>query len=121
VINDGRIEQVGSPDDLYDRPANDFVMSFLGPVTTLDGRLVRPHDLVVLPPEADPVPTGAQRGRVARLLRVGFEVRVDVEVETGASPTLVVMTRTEAQGLKLAEGGEVWVAPVEGAPTLVAG
>ena len=37
VINEGRIEQIGSPDELYDEPANDFVMSFLGPVTTLDG------------------------------------------------------------------------------------
>ena len=33
VINDGRIEQIGTPDQLYDEPANDFVMSFLGPVT----------------------------------------------------------------------------------------
>ena len=31
VINEGRIEQIGSPDDLYDRPASDFVLSFLGP------------------------------------------------------------------------------------------
>ena len=45
VINDGRIEQIGTPDDLYDRPANDFVQSFLGPVTQLGGRLIRPHDI----------------------------------------------------------------------------
>src|ERR687884_1023732 len=45
VINEGRIEQIGSPDELYDRPANNFVMSFLGPVTTLGGNLVRPHDI----------------------------------------------------------------------------
>src|SRR5215203_2486041 len=45
VINNGVVEQVGTPADLYDRPANDFVMSFLGPVTTIGGRLVRPHDL----------------------------------------------------------------------------
>ena len=38
VINDGRIEQIGSPDELYDEPANDFVMRFLGPVTQLGGR-----------------------------------------------------------------------------------
>src|SRR5689334_24718117 len=43
VLNEGRIEQVGSPRDLYDRPANQFVMRFLGPVTELDGRLVLPH------------------------------------------------------------------------------
>ena len=47
VINDGRIEQVGTPDQLYDEPASDFVMSFLGPVTKLSGRLVRPHDIEV--------------------------------------------------------------------------
>src|SRR5215204_3144506 len=41
VINEGAIEQVGSPDDLYDRPASEFVMSFLGPVTTLAGQLIR--------------------------------------------------------------------------------
>ena len=47
VINDGRIEQIGTPDQLYDEPANDFVMSFLGPVTRLRGQLVRPHDIDV--------------------------------------------------------------------------
>src|ERR1700709_2492509 len=48
VINQGRIEQIGSPDDLYDTPANDFVMSFLGPVTRLNGDLIRPHDIDVV-------------------------------------------------------------------------
>ena len=38
VINEGRVEQIGSPDELYDKPANDFVMGFLGEVTTLNGR-----------------------------------------------------------------------------------
>src|SRR6187401_1770493 len=45
VINEGRVEQIGSPDDLYDHPANDFVMRFLGPVTELNGELIRPHDI----------------------------------------------------------------------------
>src|SRR4029077_14807780 len=48
VINNGRVEQVGSPAELYDKPVNDFVMGFLGPVTTFEGRLVRPHDLEML-------------------------------------------------------------------------
>ena len=47
MINYGRLEQVGAPADLYDHPTNDFVLSFLGPVTEFDGTLVRPHDLVV--------------------------------------------------------------------------
>src|SRR5690606_7500337 len=47
VINDGRIEQVGSPDELYDAPANEFVLSFLGPVTHLGDLHIRPHDIEV--------------------------------------------------------------------------
>src|SRR4051812_7786313 len=52
VINEGRVEQVGTPDQLYDAPANDFVMSFLGPTTEIDGDLIRPHDIVVLDHDA---------------------------------------------------------------------
>ncbi len=47
VLNKGRIEQVGSPTDVYDTPANAFVMSFLGAVSSLNGTLVRPHDIRV--------------------------------------------------------------------------
>ncbi|HXO51544.1 MAG TPA: sulfate ABC transporter ATP-binding protein, partial [Mycobacterium sp.] len=47
VLHRGRIEQVGSPTDVYDRPANEFVMSFLGAVSSLNGVLVRPHDIRV--------------------------------------------------------------------------
>ena len=54
VINEGRIEQIGSPDELYDQPANDFVMRFLGPVTQLGDRLVRPHDLELLTGAGEP-------------------------------------------------------------------
>ena len=78
VINEGRIEQIGTPDDLYDRPANDFVMRFLGPVTQLGDRLVRPHDLRITTGPAD---AGAVTGRITRIVRVGFEVRVEVTTE----------------------------------------
>ncbi len=62
VINEGRVEQIGSPSDLYDRPANAFVMSFLGPVTRLRGELVRPHDLEVFTTaEPDTVPATIER------------------------------------------------------------
>src|SRR3954452_7149142 len=76
VMAGGKVEQIGSPDDLYDRPANDFVMSFLGPVTELGGRLVRPHDLELFTvPGIDTVPA-----TVERVTRLGFEVRVDLRV-----------------------------------------
>jgi sulfate transport system ATP-binding protein len=75
VINEGRVEQVGTPDQLYDEPANDFVMSFLGEVTQLAGTAVRPHDIDVA---TAPLLAGAVEGTVSRMLRVGFEVRLTV-------------------------------------------
>ncbi len=112
VINDGRIEQIGSPDDLYDRPANQFVMSFLGPVTTLGGELVRPHDLEV---HTDVVDRGLA-GTISRVTRVGFEVRIDVQV--GDESVLVTLTRAEFQAFGFAIGSVVWLRPVAGAPTV---
>jgi sulfate transport system ATP-binding protein len=103
VINDGRIEQVGTPDDLYDRPANDFVMRFLGPVTQLGDRLVRPHDLRIT---TTPVP-GAVTGRVSRIVRVGFEARV--EVSTANQVVTVTLPRSEFLELGLALDAEVSV------------
>ena len=47
VMNEGRIEQEGGPRELYESPASEFVMSFVGPVNRLDGALVRPHDVEV--------------------------------------------------------------------------
>ncbi|HEV7203419.1 MAG TPA: sulfate ABC transporter ATP-binding protein [Jatrophihabitans sp.] len=110
VINHGRIEQVGSPDDLYDKPANDFVMSFLGPVTRLGGRLVRPHDIEVLrTAEPDAVPA-----QVTRLQRVGFEVRV----ELSGGETWVQLTRGQSESLALREGATVWLRPVHDSTSL---
>src|SRR6476659_4153522 len=45
VMNKGRVEQVAGPRTLYDEPANEFVMSFVGPVNRLDDGWVRPHDV----------------------------------------------------------------------------
>jgi len=116
VINNGRIEQVGTPDQLYDEPANDFVMGFLGPVTELDGLLVRPHDLFLA--TSDPH-DGSTSGTVGRLVRVGFEVRVELEV--AGRPVQAVVTRAEARNLDLREGGQLWVRPVAGASLVPVG
>ena len=48
VMNQGRVEQSGSADDLYDKPANEFVMSFVGEVNRLGDNFVRPHDIEVV-------------------------------------------------------------------------
>jgi sulfate transport system ATP-binding protein len=103
VINHGRIEQVGSPADLYDKPANDFVMEFLGPVTRLGGRLVRPHDLELSTSRIE----GSVEAEVTRLQRIGFEVRA--ELRAGDEVPWAQLTRGQAEQLELAEGSTVWV------------
>jgi len=111
VINEGRVEQIGSPEDLYDTPANDFVMSFLGEVTRLNGQLVRPHDVDI---STRPILAGAMQGTVSRFLRVGFDVRLTALTENGEEVT-VVLTRNHAQALGIEEGATVWVTAVPGA------
>ncbi len=113
VINEGRVEQVGTPDQLYDAPESDFVMSFLGPVTTLNGSLVRPHDIEVFATPEDPQ---GRSGRITRLLRVGFEVRLTVALDEPGHPAVeVTVTRATQRHLNLAEDLRVWVAPTNGA------
>jgi len=71
VMQAGRIEQIGGPRELYDKPANPFVMGFLGPVSQLDGTLVRPHDIRL---STEPAPD-AVRALLSRIVHLGFEVR----------------------------------------------
>jgi sulfate transport system ATP-binding protein len=104
VINDGRIEQIGSPDDLYDRPANEFVMRFLGPVTKFGDRLVRPHDLLIRTGPAEP---GEVSGRITRVTRIGFEIRV--EIATADGPVTATATRNQFTSLNVQLGSEVAV------------
>jgi sulfate transport system ATP-binding protein len=108
LLNAGRIEQRGAPRDLYDRPASDFVMSFLGPVARVDGGLVRPHDVTVLLEPDD----GAVEAQVIRVVHLGFEVRVELELGDGA-PVTVQLARHEAETLELAAGQIVYVRPPE--------
>jgi sulfate/thiosulfate transport system ATP-binding protein len=104
VMDHGRIEQVGGPRELYDQPANGFVMRFLGPVSRVGDALVRPHDItILLTPEE-----GARQAVVARVVHLGFEVRVQLALE-GGEPISAQVTRNEADRLELVEGGAVWV------------
>jgi sulfate/thiosulfate transport system ATP-binding protein len=104
VLNQGRVEQDGPPRELYDRPANAFVMGFLGPVARLHGTLVRPHDMRV---NHEPL-EGALEAQVARVVHLGFEVRVELQLERG-EPLSVQLTRDEAAELELTSGDIVWV------------
>jgi len=120
VINEGRVEQIGSPEQLYDEPASDFVMGFLGDVTRLNGVNLRPHDIEI---STLPGLAGASAGYVTRLLRVGFEVRATVMTEEGDEVT-VQLTRTHARAIGLDNDVKVWLTPANGAtvvPAMAAG
>ena len=110
VINEGRVEQIGTPDQLYDEPANDFVMGFLGEVTELNGQVVRPHDIDI---STTPVLATATQGTISRRLRVGFEVRINVLTDAG-DDVLVLLTKAHAHALRLEEGMTVWITPTPG-------
>lgn len=117
VLNKGRIEQVGSPDDLYDRPANSFVMSFLGPVAKLNGILVRPHDIRVgrnadlsrAAEEGTGETTGVTKATVGRVVHLGFEVRVELTSAATGEQFTAQITRGDAEALGLHEGDQVYV------------
>ena len=106
VLHEGRIAQTGPPRELYERPADDFVMGFLGPVSQLAGRLVRPHDLRITPDPRE----GAAEAMVTRVVHLGFEVRVELVLGDGVA-LAVQVTRAEAEALELRAGDIVWVAP----------
>jgi sulfate transport system ATP-binding protein len=99
VMNAGRIEQAGSPHELYESPRNEFVMSFIGPVNRLGDAFVRPHDIQILP---DPDGTGTE-ALVERVVHLGFEVRVELKLEDGREIWAQV-TRETAQQMELREG-----------------
>ena len=100
----GRVEQVGPPSELYERPANEFVMSFVGPVTRVGEAYVRPHDVEILLS-----PDGADaEAMVERIVHLGFEVRVEL-VDAEGERLSVQLTRDAATELELAHGDVVWV------------
>ena len=100
----GHVEQVGSPRELYESPANEFVLTFVGPVSRVAGSWVRPHDVAILlsPDGSD------EEAMVERVVHLGFEVRVELTDTTGERLT-VQLTRDEADELELASGDIVWL------------
>ncbi len=115
LMHQGRIEQVGRPRDVYDRPANEFVMGFLGPVTQVGDQLVRPHELRLSP---DPIPGGVE-AMVARVVHLGFEVRVELELP-GGERAYVQLTRAQTEELELRTGDVVYLRAPAAAPDAAA-
>jgi sulfate transport system ATP-binding protein len=106
VMNDGRVEQSGGPRDLYEEPASEFVMSFVGPAHRLGEAWVRPHDV-----EIRHQPNGqTSEAMIDRIVHLGFEVRVELTLADGDQFS-VQLTRDEIDQLELAEGQIVFVRP----------
>jgi sulfate transport system ATP-binding protein len=104
LMNTGRIEQIGSPTHVYDHPASEFVMTFIGQVNQVGDRFVRPHDVVVTPQSS----SDAERAVVHRLVHLGYLVRAELQMQDGRE-VQAQMTRREADALGLAEGQDVFV------------
>ena len=117
VLNKGRIEQVGTPTQVYDSPANPFVMSFLGTVSSLNGILVRPHDIrvgrtpemAIAAGDGTAESTGVTRATIDRVVYLGFEVRVELTSATTGDPFIAQITRGDAEALGLKDGDTVYV------------
>lgn len=104
VLNEGQIAQVGSPTEVYDHPSTNFVMSFIGPVSHLNGQMVRPHDMTVsLESQEDSL-----EAMVRRVIHLGFEVRVELELP-GGEVARAQLTRAQTDELELKRGDIVYV------------
>jgi len=134
VMNQARIEQAGTPDEVYDSPANPFVCNFLGNVNLFRGRLrhgqvtlgekdyelsgyegvqdapvlayVRPHEMKVAVH-----PNGGTNlaALIKRVNSAGALVRLDLELHPDGTPFTVEMTKEESRSLPLRAGARVYV------------
>ena len=104
VMNNGAVEQAGKPTDLYDHPATEFVMSFVGTANRINEKLVRPHDVQL----AHLPSPGAVEAMIDRIVNLGFEVRLELTLGDG-SPLLAQLTRAQIEELELGEGQIVYV------------
>ena len=138
VMNEGRIEQIGTPDEVYENPARPFVYEFLGNVNLFHSRLhrgrawiggievdapehaeaeelaavayVRPHDI-----EVDRIAQGeaALAARVTHVLSVGPIVRLELirEDSEDKNPIQVEISKERFRELQLVRGDQVFIKP----------
>jgi sulfate/thiosulfate transport system ATP-binding protein len=107
VVNHGKIEQYGKPRDLYEHPATEFVMTFVGPVTRFGEAYIRPHDLEV---ELESNGRNQQEATIERIVHLGFEVRVELSLPDGERIE-AQLTKKEAERLELLDGQRVYIRP----------
>ncbi|MFS8796030.1 sulfate ABC transporter ATP-binding protein [Synechococcus sp. R70.1] len=123
VMNQGRIEQVGSPAEIYDHPATPFVMSFIGPVNELSPCSVlscqlpeaqagphrlflRPHDVQI---ELSPTSSGVSAW-VREIIHLGREIQAELVLSDGGS-LWAHLSREQYTNQPLHIGQQVYVRP----------
>jgi sulfate transport system ATP-binding protein len=104
VMNDGAVEQAGTPTDLYDHPETEFVMSFVGTANRIQDSLVRPHDVEITHMPRDT----SQEAMIERIVHLGFEVRLEMTLADD-SPLIAQLTRAQVEELELTDGQIVYV------------
>ncbi|ADI65501.1 sulfate/molybdate ABC transporter ATP-binding protein [Trichormus azollae] len=122
VMNKGKVEQVGTPAEIYDHPASAFVMSFIGPVNVLPSNskifqtsgfdsvnpevFLRPQDVIV-----ERIANGTTAPAiVSRVIHLGWEIQVEVKLDDGQTVT-AHLTRDRFDELKLEAQERVYVKP----------
>ena len=122
VMNKGKIEQVGTPAEIYDHPASAFVMSFIGPVNVLPSSsrmfqdngfdsanpeiFLRPHDVVIETTEN----SATVPARISRLIHLGWEIQVELTLDDGQVVN-ANLTREKFDNLQLQPQQRVFVKP----------
>ncbi|MBW4420301.1 MAG: TOBE-like domain-containing protein [Myxacorys californica WJT36-NPBG1] len=122
VMNKGKVEQIGTPANIYDHPASAFVMSFIGPVNVLPSSshifqnngfdsahpemFLRPQDVLI-----ETSPNGSTvAARVTRLIHLGWEIQAELSLDDGQIVT-AHLTRDRFDQLNLAPQQRVYVKP----------
>lgn len=137
VMNHGKVEQEGTPEDVYDHPANPFVYKFLGNVNLFHARVengharigdltlpapehgedrsgngyayVRPHEIEIL---AEQDAAGALRAAIELVSIVGPSVRLELRVENGEDLVHAELPKSRFRELGLVQGGQAWIKPL---------
>ncbi|NVN98557.1 MAG: sulfate ABC transporter ATP-binding protein [Geobacteraceae bacterium] len=120
VMNKGRIEQSGTPDQVYEHPANPFVLNFLGNVNLFHGRLqsdhgndgsvayVRSHDIEIDRSQQDAT---ALQAEIRHIQKLGPSVRITLAMKQNNELIEAELTRDIYQNLGLQQGESVFVRP----------
>ncbi|OGU13670.1 MAG: sulfate ABC transporter [Geobacteraceae bacterium GWC2_53_11] len=125
VMNKGKIEQAGTPDQVYEHPANPFVLNFLGNVNLFHGRshqpggtphgadehavaYVRSHDIEI---ERSPQDSTSLKAEIRHIQKLGPAVRITLAMADNGEYIEAELTRDVFQGLGLQHGEAVFVRP----------